>query len=178
MLHHVSVGVGNVERAVEFYDAVLGVLGYRRVMELLPHAVAYGERAPEFWILRPADKGAATAGNGAHVAFAAASKLAVDAFHRIALSRGGTDEGPPGPRPEYSPNCYGAFVRDPYGNKLEATVIVGVAAQSASPSKTPTKTKPKAKKPAARASARTHAARKPPGRKSPARRAKGKGRKR
>src|SRR5207245_449166 len=50
MLHHVSVGVANVEAAARFYDSVLGALGYRRVMEFLPYAIGYGEAVPEFWV--------------------------------------------------------------------------------------------------------------------------------
>ena len=47
MLHHVSVGVSDVGRAAQFYDAALGALGYKRVMEFMPYAVGYGERAPD-----------------------------------------------------------------------------------------------------------------------------------
>ena len=122
MLHHVSVGVADVERAAAFYDAVLATLGYRRVMEVLPYAVAYGSQAPEFWIGRPANQNAASSGNGVHVAFKAASKEAIEAFHRAALGAGGSDEGGAGPRPDYGPDYYGAFVRDPEGNKLEAVL--------------------------------------------------------
>ena len=53
MLHHVSVGVTDVERAAKFYDAVLGTLGYKRVMEYLPYAIAYGDSGPSFWIGLP-----------------------------------------------------------------------------------------------------------------------------
>ena len=49
MLHHVSVGVSDIARAIRFYDAALGALGYKRVMEFMPYAVAYGESAPAFW---------------------------------------------------------------------------------------------------------------------------------
>src|ERR1700761_8725717 len=107
MLHHVSIGVRNVERAADFYDAVLGVLGYRRVMEFLPHGIGYGDKTPMFWVQLPHDQQPASIGNGVHIAFAASSRLAVDAFHRTAISRGGKDEGAPGPRPEYHPDYYG-----------------------------------------------------------------------
>lgn len=124
MLHHVSVGVRDVARAVRFYDSVLGTLGYKRVMEFMPYAVAYGDRAPEFWVQLPADHNAASVGNGVHIGFAAKSKAAIDAFHRAALAAGGTDEGAAGPRPDYGPGYFGAFVRDPDGNKLEACLSV------------------------------------------------------
>lgn len=120
MLHHVSVGVSDVARAAEFYDAVLAALGYKRTAQYLPFALAYGEGFSEFWIQRPHDKRDATSGNGVHVAFAARSREAVHRFHETALAAGGSDEGFPGPRPDYGPDYYGAFVRDPFGNKIEA----------------------------------------------------------
>lgn len=120
MLHHVSIGVADVERASRFYDATLKTLGYKRVMEFMPHGIGYGEKMPEFWVQLPHDGGNASAGNGVHICFAAKSKRAVHAFHEAALKAGGTDEGAPGPRPEYSPRYYGGFVRDLDRNKLEA----------------------------------------------------------
>ncbi len=123
MLHHVSLGVRDVERAARFYDAVLGALGYSRVMEFLPHAVAYGEDAPVFWIQLPHNQQIATAGNGVHISFIAPSQEAVDAFHAAALDCGAQTAGGPGPRPDYSPDYYGAFVYDLDGNKLEATLL-------------------------------------------------------
>ena len=70
MLHHVSVGVRDVERAARFYDTVLDTLGCKRVMEFLPYAVAYGTTAPELWIQLPADRNPASVGNGVHIAAA------------------------------------------------------------------------------------------------------------
>jgi catechol 2,3-dioxygenase-like lactoylglutathione lyase family enzyme len=123
MLHHVSVGVRDVVRAAEFYDPVLATLGYKRVMEFMPYGIGYGEKLPEFWIQLPADKSFYTVGNGVHIGFGAKSKEAIDAFHRAALGAGGTNEGEPGPRPDYGPAYYGAFVRDCDGNKLEACLV-------------------------------------------------------
>ena len=57
---------------------------------------------------------------GTHICFTTVSRAMVDAFHAEALAAGGTDDGKPGLRPKYHPNYYGAFVRDPWGNKLEA----------------------------------------------------------
>ncbi len=125
MLHHVSVGVTDVERSARFYDVVMAAIGCKRVMEFLPHAVAYGETMPELWIGPPHDHQAPSVGNGTHIAFLAKSTRAVNAFHQAALAAGGTDDGAPGPRPEYSPQYYGAFVRDPDGNKLEAMLMIG-----------------------------------------------------
>jgi catechol 2,3-dioxygenase-like lactoylglutathione lyase family enzyme len=125
MLHHVSIGVAGVERAAEFYDAVLGALGYKRTAQYLPYAIGYGEGASEFWIQLPHDNNAANPGNGVHFGFTARNKDAVHRFHETALANGGIDHGAPGPRPQYGPDYYGAFVVDPFGNKIEATFIAG-----------------------------------------------------
>jgi catechol 2,3-dioxygenase-like lactoylglutathione lyase family enzyme len=125
MLHHVSVGVRDVARAATFYDPVLKALGYKRVMDYSPGAIAYGESRdkPEFWIGLPHDQAVPTGGNGTHVAFAAKSKGAVNKFHDAALKAGGSNNGEPGPRPDYGPAYYGAFIYDLDGNKIEATFI-------------------------------------------------------
>ena len=121
MIDHVSVGVADLERAAAFYDAVLGRLGYGRTYEVEGVALAYGESFPEFWIGRPLDRHRPpTGGNGAHVGFAAKDPAAVDAFYAAAIEHGGCDAGAPGPRPDYGPTYYGAFVLDPDGNKIEA----------------------------------------------------------
>ena len=62
----------------------------------------------------------ATVGNGAHIAFAVEDRSMVDRFYAAALDHGGSDDGPPGLRPDYDANYYGAFVRDPDGHKIEA----------------------------------------------------------
>jgi catechol 2,3-dioxygenase-like lactoylglutathione lyase family enzyme len=149
MLHHVSVGVADVERAAKFYDAVLGALGYKRIMEFMPYALAYGETAPNFWIGLPHDQKSAHPGNGAHVGFSARSKDAVHKFHAAALAHGGSDNGSPGPRPDYGPEYYGAFVIDIDGNKIEATVHNPPKVAKAKPAaKAKKKVKAAARKPA------------------------------
>jgi catechol 2,3-dioxygenase-like lactoylglutathione lyase family enzyme len=131
MLHHVSVGVSDVTRAATFYDAVLRTLGYKRVVEYLPYAVAYGEDHPEFWIGLPHDQRPMSAGNGVHLGFVARSKDQVLKFHAAALAHGGSNNGEPGPRPDYGPDYYGAFIYDLDGNKIEATLSVAPKAQAA-----------------------------------------------
>lgn len=172
MLHHVSIGVADVARAARFYDAVLDTLGYKRVMEFLPYAIAYGERSPVFWVSMPADQQAPSPGNGAHIAFNASSQKAVHAFHEAALGAGAKDEGGPGPRPEYSPNYYGAFVRDPDGNKIEAVFFAMEAEEQPAKAK---RSKARKTTTAKKASAKRGApakktARRPAGRKTPSRR--------
>jgi catechol 2,3-dioxygenase-like lactoylglutathione lyase family enzyme len=154
MLHHVSVGVADVARAAKFYDAVLGALGYKRVMEFMPYALAYGETTPSFWVGLPHNQKNADAGNGAHIGFVARTKAAVDNFHATALAHGGKDNGAPGPRPDYGPDYYGAFVIDMDGNKIEATLAAAPKAAKAKPA---AKSKAKAKKVAARKPAKKKA---------------------
>lgn len=127
MLHHVSVGVADVGRAARFYDAALGALGYKRVVEYLPHAIGYGQSAPVFWVQLPHNQSTASAGNGVHIGFSAKSRNAVRNFHAAATAAGGRDDGAPGPRELYGPDYYGAFVIDLDGNRLEATLDGDVA---------------------------------------------------
>jgi catechol 2,3-dioxygenase-like lactoylglutathione lyase family enzyme len=137
MLHHVSVGVRDVARAASFYDPVLKALGYKRVADYSPGAIAYGESKdrPEFWIGLPHDQGSPSNGNGAHLAFAAKSKAQVNKFHDAALKAGGSNNGEPGPRPDYGPAYYGAFIYDLDGNKIEATFIAAPKPAAAKPAK-------------------------------------------
>jgi catechol 2,3-dioxygenase-like lactoylglutathione lyase family enzyme len=162
MLHHVSVGVLNVERAATFYDPVLGALGYKRIMEFLPYAIGYGETRPEFWVQLPHNQNAASVGNGTHVGFIARSKGAVNKFHEAALAHGGSNNGEPGPRADYGPDYYGAFVFDLDGNKLEATLFslpITKAAKQAAKRKAAKHPARKAKKPAKKAAKKKKKAR-------------------
>jgi catechol 2,3-dioxygenase-like lactoylglutathione lyase family enzyme len=163
MLHHVSVGVRDVARAATFYDPVLKALGYRRVADYSPGAIAYGERGgkPEFWIGLPHNQNAASVGNGTHVGFSAKSKGAVNKFHEAALKAGGSNNGEPGPRPDYGPAYYGAFIYDLDGNKIEATYWAAPIPPKAKAAKTPArKAKKVAKKSAKKTSAKKKAKKK------------------
>ncbi len=119
MIHHVSVGSNNLRAARAFYDAVMVHLGFR-LLDATDKAADYGIGATLFSVETPVDGAPASAGNGAHVAFVARDRTMVDQFHALALANGGTDAGAPGLRPAYDANYYGAFVRDPDGNKIEA----------------------------------------------------------
>jgi len=120
IMSHVSIGVADPDRSLAFYDKVLATIGAKRVFE--DHgAVAYGKLFPEFWVHAPIDGRPPTVGNGTHFSFFASTSAEVDAFHAEALAAGGTDEGPPGPRPQYGPQYYGCFIRDPDGHKIEAS---------------------------------------------------------
>jgi catechol 2,3-dioxygenase-like lactoylglutathione lyase family enzyme len=152
MLHHVSVGVKDVERAAKFYDPVLKALGYKRVLDFSPHAIGYGETKDraEFWIGKPHDGGIPSGGNGAHFGFVAKTKAAVNKFHEAALKAGGSNNGEPGPRPDYGFAYYGAFIYDLDGNKIEAAVLPPPAKPKAKAAKkakkVPVKKKKKAKR--------------------------------
>ncbi len=120
IIDHLSVGVPGLPVAREFYDGLLAQLDIRCLAADAGFA-AYGRGVVQFVLITPQDHGPQSAGNGVHVCFAAPSRESVDAFHRFALDNGGTDEGAPGPRAAYPiPDVYCAFVRDPFGNKLEA----------------------------------------------------------
>ena len=120
MYSHVTVGTNDFDRAKKFYDSLMETLGHP-VLFQAPNALAYGTPTGEkFFVLSPFDGNEARAGNGVHAAFKVDSRATVDAFHKTALVCGGSDEGAPGPRPHYHPNYYGAYVRDPDGNKLQA----------------------------------------------------------
>jgi catechol 2,3-dioxygenase-like lactoylglutathione lyase family enzyme len=122
MYSHITVGASKLTRAMKFYDAALEPLGLKRT-RTFKIAASYapldfsGVNEP-FWIVKPYDGGDASAGNGVTVAFDAPNRAVVDAFHQAALGAGGKDEGPPGIREHYHPNYYGAYVRDPDGNKI------------------------------------------------------------
>jgi len=125
MLDHVGILVADWTRARAFYDAAFAPLGYSMLAEVPVEATGgvrvggYGKDKPDFWLTENAEPG-----HGRHYAFAAASRAAVDAFYAAALAAGGTDNGPPGLRPQYHAGYYGAFVIDPDGNNVEAVCHV------------------------------------------------------
>ncbi|HEY4804630.1 MAG TPA: VOC family protein [Paraburkholderia sp.] len=122
MISHVFIGVDDFERAFTFYSPIMQTLGF--VLKFrepdYPWAgwMEPGVARPLFLVGRPWDGNAAQPGNGQMVALLAPSRAAVDAAHAAALAHGGADEGAPGLRPHYHPNYYGAYFRDPEGNKL------------------------------------------------------------
>lgn len=120
MLGHLSICVKDIKKAAAFYDAALAPLGVVR-MWTDADAVGYG---PAGQVLEPLmiiqKPGATPPGEGFHLAFNAPDHAAVDAFHAAGIANGGTDNGPPGLRPQYSPTYYAAFVIDPDGWRLEA----------------------------------------------------------
>jgi catechol 2,3-dioxygenase-like lactoylglutathione lyase family enzyme len=124
MFSHITVGSSNILRSSKFYDAVLTPLGLVRRLVTPdggPAAACWlvpGQLLPRFYVYMPFDRNAASVGNGGMIAFLAASHSAVDTGYTAGLSAGGTDEGPPGPRERYGDGYYGAYLRDPDGNKV------------------------------------------------------------
>jgi catechol 2,3-dioxygenase-like lactoylglutathione lyase family enzyme len=115
MLDHHSHGGSSRGASRAFYEAALAPLGYAVVMET-EERVAFGPPSrPIFWLV--AREPACT---GVHVAFQAADRARVDAFHAAALAAGARDNGAPGMRQHYHPHYYGGFVLDPDGNNAEA----------------------------------------------------------
>ena len=124
MFSHITVGVGDLDRAASFYDALLVPLG------LAPRPVTPdggppslcwhepGAGLPRFYAYLPFDGQPCSHGNGSMVAFLAPSVEAVELAYARAMSRGGTDAGAPGPREHYGPGYCGAYLRDPDGNKI------------------------------------------------------------
>jgi len=122
MFSHVYFGVSDFESALAFYAPVMAAIGAKQrfVDAAKPWAGWQPADAvrPLFLIGRPFDGESHAAGNGQMVAFMAGTRAVVDAAHAAALANGGCCEGPPGLRPQYHANYYGAYFRDPDGNKL------------------------------------------------------------
>jgi catechol 2,3-dioxygenase-like lactoylglutathione lyase family enzyme len=115
MIDHISLRVRDLATAKTFYVQALAPIGYEVVMEF-PEGFGMGTKGkPDFWVTSGGREGATT-----HIAFRSDDNEKVDAFHGAALAAGGMDNGAPGLRHEYHPSYYGAFVRDPDGNNVEA----------------------------------------------------------
>ncbi len=117
MIGYVTLGTNDFDRAVDFYDNLLGELGAKRLMEAETFiAWGVGSAPPMLSIMKPFDGHPATVGNGVMIALAAGNKEKVNAIHKKALELGAKDEGEPGPRG----SLYASYFRDLDGNKLNA----------------------------------------------------------
>lgn len=122
MLSHVHIGITDFDRAFAFYQGVMAELGL--VVKFSEPEIPWagwmrpGVDRPLFLIGRPYNGQPASPGNGNMVALLAPSRAAVDRCYAKAIASGATSEGTPGLRPRYHPNYYGAYFRDPDGNKL------------------------------------------------------------
>jgi len=121
MIGYVTLGSNDLASARAYYDALFGSIGAGRLMEFGENFTMYGSAwgKPAVAITKPYNGEAATAGNGNMTAIVMDSRDKVDAFYNKALELGGSDEGPPGVRGEEGPQAfYGAYFRDPEGNKF------------------------------------------------------------
>ena len=116
MIDHISIQVSDVATSASFYDAVLASLGGKRVIER-GMVIGYGAEFPMFWIGPVTTEGNA---REVHLAFRAPDRAAVQAFFDVAVARGAEVLHPPRLWPEYHETYFGAFVRDPDGNNVEA----------------------------------------------------------
>lgn len=124
MIGYATLGTQDIARARAFYDALLGMLGARRMMEFPEEMGGFtlwgaAMDKPGIAVTRPYNQQPAVAGNGNMIAITVDERAKVDALHAKALALGGTCEGPPGVRGEEGPTAfYAAYFRDPDGNKL------------------------------------------------------------
>lgn len=116
MFDHISIQTQDPAAAAAFYDTVLSPLGAARILDF-GEVIGYGSRAPAFWLGPATGEGRAREG---HIAFAAPDRATVDAFHAAAVEAGAEVLHAPRLWPEYHESYYGAFVRDPDGNNIEA----------------------------------------------------------
>jgi catechol 2,3-dioxygenase-like lactoylglutathione lyase family enzyme len=124
-LDHISVPVRQFKKARAFYEAALGAIGMKVNMEFADACGFGSKREKIFWLSR--DR---RASGRAHYAFRVDHREEVDAFYAAALGAGGTDHGKPGPRPDYGPNYYAAFVKDAEGNNIEVVCYARGARRS------------------------------------------------
>lgn len=118
MYDHIGLKVKDLDAAVRFYSAALQPLGHVVGSTGDGYAGIGPRDGPGLWLY-----GGGQGGAGAHVAFRAKDRAAVDAFHKAGLKAGGRDHGKPGLRVDYSPTYYAAFLVDPDGNNVEAVVL-------------------------------------------------------
>jgi catechol 2,3-dioxygenase-like lactoylglutathione lyase family enzyme len=153
MIDHVSVRVMDFPRLLAFYRAALEPIGYRVLMEY-PGAVGLGaDGKPDLWLMQTEQPL-----NPTHVALSS-TRACIDAFHAAGLAAGGGDNGPAGPRPDYHPHYYAAFILDPEGNNIE--VVSHGPPQAPKPKAKATATAKATAKAKAKATPKKKAAKKP-----------------
>jgi catechol 2,3-dioxygenase-like lactoylglutathione lyase family enzyme len=127
-LDHITAPVRDLKAARAFYGAALGAIGMKVNMDV-GGAFGMGSRTQKiFWLARDRK-----AGGGGHYAFRVDHPEEVDAFHAAALAAGGKDNGKPGPRPDYGPHYYAAFVKDREGNNIEVVCYARGVGRKATP---------------------------------------------
>jgi catechol 2,3-dioxygenase-like lactoylglutathione lyase family enzyme len=119
MIDHISIGVRDIAKSKQFYDAALKPLGYQ-CLSKGEGSLGYGAEAVMLWISAVDRPVPPDMKSGLHFCFTAPDRRSVDAFHAAALKTGGRDNGEPGLRDDYGPGYYAAFVVDPDGYRIEA----------------------------------------------------------
>jgi catechol 2,3-dioxygenase-like lactoylglutathione lyase family enzyme len=120
MIGYVTIGAADSETSGKFYDAVFGAMGVERKFAD-GGWIGYGPKGSDdhdVYVCPPFNGEKATGGNGSMLAFKTGAKAEVDAAHKAGLANGGSDEGAPGNRPADKEGWYGAYLRDPTGNKI------------------------------------------------------------
>jgi len=122
MFSHIMMGITDFDRAFGFYNPLFEVLGadllFKQPETPLAAWKPEGQFGPSFFIMPPFDGNPHSVGNGQMTAFECKTRAQVDQAYAVVMDNGATDEGAPGLRPHYHRNYYGAYFRDPDGNKL------------------------------------------------------------
>jgi len=124
MLSYITIGANDIPRSERFYTAVLVPLGYERAVQndaaiyTLPDSPERFNGPGAVYVVKPFDGREATVGNGSMNAFRVPTHALLRAVHSAGVAAGGTDEGAPGFRAQYSKNFFVGYLRDPVGNKL------------------------------------------------------------
>ncbi|MEP7162714.1 MAG: VOC family protein [Candidatus Moraniibacteriota bacterium] len=113
MIDHVSLYVKDFVKSKAFYEKALAPIGYKLLMEFDGKVGGFGEKGADLWVIQEENI------RPAHIAFRAEDEATVKAFYDVALAAGGTDNGAPGPRPQYDKDYYAAFVFDLDGHNIE-----------------------------------------------------------
>ena len=125
MIDHVSVGVRDLKASAAFYDAVLSVIGYKKLDDR-EKTMGWGKpgKHSEFWINARPSMAKISADSGTHICLRAKNPQLVDKFFEAAMKAGGVSDGDPGPRPHFGDGYYAAFIRDLDGNRIEVVTFV------------------------------------------------------
>jgi catechol 2,3-dioxygenase-like lactoylglutathione lyase family enzyme len=118
VLDHIGLKVKDLDVSVRFYTAALAPLGYELCSRDATSAGFGPKDAPALWLYASTKK----VGTTSHVALSAPDRKSIDRFHAAGLKHGGSENGPPGLRADYSPTYYAAFLLDPDGHNLEAVI--------------------------------------------------------
>ncbi len=122
MIDHVSIAVSDLAAAAAFYAHVLQPLGFTQLADR-ERTVGFGRKYPEFWLNARPRMAPVPDNTGNHVCLRALNREAVVLFHERAVSSGGRSDGEPGIRQGQMTEYFGAFIRDPDGNRIEVATF-------------------------------------------------------